>query len=442
VKVLRRVLRALLPFAAVAAGAVVLVSLVRTRPEAPRAPQAPRTTPVRVVPARASHHALTVEAQGVVVPARDLVLQPELTGRVVWRHPELVPGGRIRAGETLVRIDPRDFQAAIAQQSAQLENQRVQLQIEERRRAVAEREWELLSRQASRPPASEEGRTLALREPQIRGARASLAAVEAQIRQARLTLSRTTLRAPFDLVVREADVEVGQLVGPASRLAVLVDSARFWVQVSLPLERLAAVRLPAAGSPGAEALVEQRVGAQRVIRRGRVVRLLSDLDPVGRMARALVEIDDPLGPGAGGAAGARPGGPAAQGDDGADGGAPASELPMLLGAFVHVEIAAGEARGLVEVPWTALRDGDTVWVVEDGRLRIRAVDVAWRLRDAVLVSRGLREGEPVIVSPLSAPPEGLAVRILDEQGAAAAGGASADASGAAPAPRAPARGAP
>jgi hypothetical protein len=140
------------------------------------------------------------------------------------------------------------------------------------------------------------------------------------------------------------------------------------------------------------------------------------------MARALVEIDDPLGISSpvGGTGALASVGTSEEG----------RALPMLLGAFVRVEVAAGEAQGLVEIPRTALRDGDVVWVVDDGRLRIRPVEVAWRLRDAVLVSRGVEDGEPVIVSPLSSPPEGLAVRVIDDARPRSGGGPTAEAAAA------------
>lgn len=402
----QRVVRTLTAVGVLAVGVAVFVFLVRTRPQAQRTPTPPRSTPVATITAESREHPIRVRAQGQVIPARDLVVQVELSGRVLWRHPELTPGGTVRAGDTLVRIDPRDFRAAVAQQSAQLESQRVQVQTEQRRRAVAEREWEILSRQSETLQASEEGRALSLRQPQLRSAEASVDATEAQLAQARLTLSRTQLRAPFNALVRAADVEVGQLVGPSAQLATLVGTDHFWVQVALPIESLAAIRVPGAGgTEGSPARVYQMVGGRRVERRGRVIRLLGDLDPVGRMARVLVEIDDPLGL-------------EAEPEVSAEG-ASAPSLPILLGAYVHVEIDAGTMPASIEVPRSALRTGDTVWVVADGRLAIREVQVAWRREDTVLVGGGLAAGDRVVTSPLAAPVQGMALRIVGEEPASA-----------------------
>jgi RND family efflux transporter MFP subunit len=387
---LKKILRVVLPVVVVALGVGVFRYLVATRPAPPRAQSAPTATPVRVMRVSAARHDVVVTGQGVVLPAREVALQTELNGRVVARHPDLVPGGVVAAGEVLVRIDPRDFRAAIAQQRAQAEAQRVAVQTEERRRAVAEREWELLARHGETLHTSPEGRALALREPQLRSAQASAAATDALLAQARLTLSRTTLRAPFRALVREADVEVGQLVGPTARLGTLVDADVFWVQVSLPLESvLPLVRTgPSGPAIDAAARVVQEVGARTITREGRVVRMLGDLDPVGRMARVLVAIRDPLGL------------------DTPD----PSGLPMLLGAYVRVEIDAGSIEGAHEIPRTALRPGDTVWVLEDGVLAIREVTVAWRREHSVLVSDGLAEGDLLVTSALAAPVAGMPLR--------------------------------
>ena len=88
----------------------------------------------------------------------------------------MVPGGRFTKGQALLRIDPRDYQVAMEQQRAGYNRARVELQLERGRKAVAEREWEVLSNSSSSPARSntaqlsesdDDGRALALREPQL-----------------------------------------------------------------------------------------------------------------------------------------------------------------------------------------------------------------------------------------------------------------------------------
>lgn len=385
--VVARIFAVLIPGVICLGGVAFAGMLIATRPEAERAEPEHAGVPVRVAAVAASTETIAIRARGQVIAARQVVMQPEVQGRVRWVSEDLVPGGRLAAGDPLIRIDQRDFRVALQQQQAQVENSRLAISQEESRQLIAQREWELLREE--RGGASQGGRELALREPHIRAAEAQLQASRSGVVQARTNLSRTRLQAPFDSVVQMESVEVGQLVGPNSQVATLVGTEHFWVQVPVPVEQLRWIRLPSDDAPGSPAIVRQRVGEDdAIVRDGRVIRLLGDLDPVGRMARVLVEIDDPLGSGDG--------------------------LPMLLGASVEVEIEAGELEDVYRVPRAAVHSGDTVHLFGDGQLAIEAVDVAWRDEDSLLV-RGLPAGAQVVLSPVSPAIEGTRLRRVEEE---------------------------
>ncbi len=365
-----RISAVLIPALICIAGVAFAGAMIATRPDAERTDPEAAGVPVRVQPLAASSESVAVRAQGQVIAARQIVLQPELSGRITWMNDELVPGGRLSEGDTLIRIDPRDYRAAVEQQRAQVENSRLSVSQEESRRVIAEREWELLDRE--RGGASERGRRLALREPHARAAEASLRASQSSLRQARTNLSRTSLRAPFDCLVLNENVDVGQLVAPTSQIATLVGTEHFWVRVAIPMDQLRWIRLPSNGEPGSGATVIARVGESDTIsRQGTVVRLLGDLDPVGRMARVLVQVDDPLG---------------------AEG-----ELPLLLGASVDVEIEAGTLDDVYRIPRGALHAGNRVHLFGGGELTIREVTVTWREEETLLV-RGLAPGDELVLS--------------------------------------------
>lgn len=314
-----RVFAVMIPAGICLVGVAFAGVMIGTRPQAERTASEDLGLPVVTVPSAPRTERLVVRAHGQVLPARQVALMPEVTGRVVAMNPNLVPGGRVAAGEQLLRIDARDYRAALQQQAAQVQSSEVSLSQEESRRVIAQREWALLGQE--RGGATDTGRELALREPQTRAAQASVQAAQAGLRRARTNLARTTVTAPFDAFVQAEAVDIGQLVGPSSQLATLVGTDHFWVRVSIPVEELAWIRFPdESGAEGSAARVVQRVGEQsEIVRTGRVIRLYGDLDPVGRMARVLVEVDDPLGLQA-----AAP----ERGDP--------SSLPMLLGAFVDV----------------------------------------------------------------------------------------------------------
>jgi RND family efflux transporter MFP subunit len=402
-----RAIGCLLSLLVLSAGAAALVLLVRTRPKPAQAPPPDRAVPVEVVTLRAGPERVRVRAQGTVTPAQRVIVQPEVAGRVVWQHPELVLGGRVAKGEVLFRVDPRDYRAALEQQKAQLANSELQLEQEQGRRVVAEREWGLLK--SEQQPDGGAGKALALREPQLATAKASVQAAQSALAQAELNVARTTVVAPFNGLVQAENVEVGQLVTPQSQVATLVGTDAFWVQVSIPVDQLAWIRVPQTpGDEGSPARVSQQIGGQLVERSGRVLRLLGELDPVGRMARILVELAEPLGP-------APKKGKRAATDAGIP---PGPSLPLLLGAFVNVEIEGAALPGVLELPRRALREGERVYVLRDGALSIVAVQILWRTEQTVFVKGELQEGESAIVSPLRAPAPGMPVRALAAEGGA------------------------
>ncbi|MCA9641589.1 MAG: HlyD family efflux transporter periplasmic adaptor subunit [Myxococcales bacterium] len=293
---------------------------------------------------------LDVSAFGAVIPAKEVVVMPEVAGRVRWQHKDLVPGGRIKAGETLLRIDATSYALQVQAQAASVEQAKQQLALEQSRKRIAESEWQIIGEDANATP---EGRAVALREPQLKVAEASVKAAKSAQNLARVNLGRTTLKVPFNAFVRQESVDVGQLVGPQTVLATLVGTDNFWVQVSVPLDKLSRIRIPgvnAEAGHGSKATVIQRMGEQRVERQGEVVRLMGDLDPAGRMARVLVQIPDPL---ALGGAQAGVGKPNPGGNDSAT--APSEPLPLLLGAYVQVQIDGGQLTDVVKLPRTALR---------------------------------------------------------------------------------------
>ncbi len=373
-----------------AAGGGIAAALFFTPPKPDKRDRKPESTLVEVMRAAPGRQRVRIVALGTVVPARQVELQSEVSGRVVEQSPNLVPGGIFPAGGVLVRVDARDYQTALEKQRALLADAEFNLKVEEGRRAIAKREWELLEKELDTAGAR---RDLALREPHLARAKAALAAAGSALGQAELNLKRTAIAAPFNALVKEETVELGQLVGPASRLATLIGTDRFWVRVSVPVDRLKWIKLPdAAGAGGSAARVIQECGGgRRVERSGRVVRLLGDLEPAGRLARVLIEVEDPLGLKAGGEKPA---------------------VPLLLGAYVRTVIEGIEVDNVIAISQSALRDGNKVWVMApDDTLDIREVKTVWRGRDTVYVGSGLRAGDRVVTSDLASAARDMALRV-------------------------------
>lgn len=393
------ILKVALPPLVITAGIALVVVLVKSKPDAPRAAVDDRALLVDARPVTRARHEVSVRANGTVIAAEQVVLAPEINGRVVWTSDQLVPGGRFRRGEPVFRIDPRDYRLAVEAQSAEVQRAQLELQLEEGRQRVAEREWSLFEStrapnvepSAGTPPPSDD---LALRRPQRETAEVTLRSARSAAERARLALSKANLSAPFNAMVVNENVDVGQLVGPATQAATLVGTDTFWVRVSVPLASLANLELPDGDTPGPVVRVSQQVGGRRSERMGRVLRLLPDLDSVGAMARLLVAIDDPL----------------------ALTEANRGSLPILLGSYVDVEIEARPLESAVEVPRVALREGNRVFVMTaEDTLAVRTVEIAWSHDESVLVSSGLEHGERIVTSRVPTPVDGMPLRTADDR---------------------------
>ena len=384
---LEKVLKVVLPLVVLAAGIGGLRYMVTTKPEPNRETPSSDGLLVETQRVEAATHTVAVQASGQVIPAQQMMISSEVQGRVRWQSPELVAGGRFARGASVLRIDARDYQLNLDSRSAEVRRAQLELQLERSRQAVAQREWEAFGNQDQQGD-----QALALRQPQLETAEVSVRSAESAVERARLNLSKTTVRAPFNAMVVSENVDLGQVVGPSSQLATLVGTDAFHVRVSIPVEQLAIVQVPDRNGDGSEVRVTQQLGSQLIERIGHVVRLLPDVDPVGAMARVLVAIDDPLG--------------LTEENQGS--------LPMLLGSYVDVQIDAGTLQDVIEVPRLALREGRRVLVRNaESRLEVRSVEVAWGREDSVLVAAGLASGDQVITSRVPTAVRGMLLRVAE-----------------------------
>lgn len=371
------------PVVILLAGGLVGVVLVRTAPQTAPEDKGRATRIVQVAQVSPTTEQITVSAEGQVVPARRVTIIPQVSGRIMDHHEALVPGGFIPAGEELVRIDPADYQIALTEKQAAAEQAIFEQEVERGRQVVASREWTLLEDNLGE---SEVNRALVLREPHLRRTEAMLRMATNEIARAQLDLSRTSIESPFNAIVLNENIEQGQVVDAGNSICTLAGTDEFWVEATLAVDKLRWIQLPGPSQEGALATVLLNLD-QPVTWKGAVVRLLSDLEPTGRMARVLVRVDDPLGL-------KREGTP----------------LPLLLGSYVQVRIGAGTLENVLVIPRSALREGNQIWVVDsENRLQIRAAEIIWTRKDSVLISNVIKPGEHLIVSDLKAPLPGMKV---------------------------------
>ncbi len=372
--------------------AALLVWLIfSTEPTAERSGATRETAMlVEVTTARQGSYRPRIQAMGVVEPARDIALSPRVAGEVVALSETFTPGGVVSQGETLLRIDPMDFRHRVAQRRAELAQADADLRLEQGRVDVARRDYELLGESID-----SKDRGLVLREPQLQAARSRVEFARAALEQAQLDLQRSTVVAPFDAQILSRNANVGSRIAPGDSLGRLVGREEYWVMATVPQGQLRWLDFAdEPGSEGARVTVRNRTAwpAQQS-REGRLLRLVGSLDQQTRMARVLIQVEDPLAL------------------TEANSGAPA----LMLGAFVESTLRGRVLDDVVRIERAHLRQDDTVWVMQHRHLDIRSVTVILRDARYAYITDGLKAGDQIVTSGLATVADGAPLRRKDDK---------------------------
>jgi len=339
----------------------------------------------RVIEIQTGPRPILIVGQGTVRPLQEIQLVPQVGGKVVYMSSALVDGGAFKKGSTLLRIEPVDYQLAVALYESKVKDSESRLKLLEEEASVAREEW--LEIQGKIPGTGKKPPPLVVKEPQLAAAKAKLEADRAELKKTELQLERTRLRAPFSGRVSGKTVDVGQYVSPGKALATLYSTQVAEILVPLENEDLSWFHVPGftpGNGPGALATARARIAGKELSWRGQVVRTEGKLDERTRMINVVVRVEKPY----------------------------AGKPPLAMGLFVTVEIDGRILSNAALIPRSALHPDDVVWVVdEDSRLRFRKVRVARFSGEGVVIRDGLQDGDRVVISPIKAVTEGMRVRV-------------------------------
>lgn len=314
-------------------------------------------TPVTVAAAEVRSVPFTLTANGVVEPLESVAVQPQVAGPVV--DVAFREGDDVRKGQVLFRIDPRPFQAALAQAQAALSRDRVQAQNAERE---AERYASLVTRGYVTQSQADALRADAAAK------RAVVAAGEAAVEAARLNLSYTTVRAPISGRTGALGVKVGNVVRvPNPTPLVEINQLQpVLVRFTVPGRMLATLRQAGGGLSVTAAPAEgDSAGAQ--------TGTLSFLDNAVDTTTGAIALKARF----------------------------ANEARALWpGQYLTVRVALYEDRDALTIPAGAVQtgqEGTYVFVVDDGnRARMTPVTVSRTAGDRAVVEAGLEAGMRVV----------------------------------------------
>lgn len=417
------------------AAAMTGIAMLRSDPPPAEPEEAvARTSGIRV--ARQDVQAV-LRGYGTARPRRTTRIAPQVSGVVVEAHPRLQTGNVIAEGEVLFRIDPKDFELNLTARRAEVErleallrqldrerqNDERRLEVAERLREIARREYDRIEQLVRQSGAESEARldsarsalereeqnvlsvenALALYESRVASTEAQLASGRSAFEQAELDLDRTTVRAPFHARIRDRSVEVGQRVTTGAEVLTLADDRILEIPVSLDSREVAGWLdvLPEAGEShwfdafnDHPVLVRWTENPERLTYEGYLDRV-EDYNARSRTFHVVAAIDQRR-----------------RNSNGE------IEFPLTEGMFVEVEIPGRIARDVVPIPRDAIDSQGNVFVGNDGRLESRAVRVARFQEGVALIASGLENGDIVLTRRPPQPIEGMRVevRLLESDG--------------------------
>lgn len=418
----------------IALGAAFAAWMISHAPGPAQEAQAAPGLAVRVAPVVEQSLRPVARGWGAVRAADTWTAAAEVRGQVIWRNPDLDEGRMIAAGTEVLKIDPADYQLAIAQAEADLlslgaesaqiaaeaENTTRVLALEEERLALAEADLarirDLVAQGVNPKTRADEAEkavlqtrrtvtelqnSLALIAPREARVAAQRARTEAALARARRDLDHTVLRAPFDLRVSKVAVDLYQPVSVGQVLVQGDGVARAEVVVQVPLPTFQRLIFPF--EQPVNALEAMRAGPEAVLSAelhplsdpsqvwaAQVERVEGALDPRARSVPVVVSVANPY----------------------ADA-APPLRLPLVPNMQVEVVLRGPELSGALTLPEAALH-GDTAYLVApDNTLELRPLTPAFRQDGLVIVREGLEPGARVVLDDIAPALPGMALQPVE-----------------------------
>jgi RND family efflux transporter MFP subunit len=355
---------------------------------------APRAITVRTTPIVTSYPSqqfVVLNATGYVVAQRKAAIASKASGRLEWLG--VAEGSRVKEGDVIARLDDRDVvaqaqsaqanvratQAALAQ--AQAEERDAARQLERNRELavkgfVAEAVVDTSEARHDRAQAA------------VANARATIAAAEANARNARVAVDYTRIRAPFDGVILSKSANVGDMVTPFSSatdskgaVVTMADMSTLEVEADVSESSLSKIRV---GQP-AEIVLDALPDARFT---GRISRIVPTVDRAKATVMTKVQFDD-IDP---------------------------RVLPEMSAkvAFLSQPVTPEQQKPLTAVASDAIvqRDGRTlVFVVRGEQAVLVPVTSGARLGDLTAISGDVKTGERAVAAPSAQVVDGAKVAV-------------------------------
>ena len=418
-------------FPVVALGVITLIIVTKLRPSAEIKPPEDRSKMVNVQVLEPESIAPQVIGFGKIKPKFEWKAIAEVSGKVVYRHPELNKGNILLAGTEVLRIDPLDYELKLAQAEADLGSSQTQLakvdleeknirntlKIEKNRLAISKKE---LSRKVnlqkkgltSQSDLDQQNQSYLAQQkvvqdiqnqilllPDERKVAAAMVKVnQAKLKEAQRSLEKTSIILPTDVRISEVDIEADQVVNLQQTMFIAhgIKTMEMEAQVSIhDMQTLAQSfrvfqsneqGMPNIDSLPLQAIVQLSSGRFNAQWQAQVERISETVDPNQATVGVILEIEQDykmLKP---------------------------NSLPPLVNGMFVKALIEGEASLQWVIPESALH-GDKIYLLNENiQLIILPVKIDFRRDNQVVISGDLNQGDLLILNDLLPAINGMQLR--------------------------------
>jgi len=382
-----------------------------------------------------------IKGFGIVKPDIQFEAKSEVSGKIIFLHPQLKDGAVFPKDTVVIRIEADDFQSSLKQAQASsdfnlakinetkvnIKNTRIEVKLATAKLELAKTDYNRIKKLLKTHLVSQSSAdakhsdVLKLQQEvqnlnsrlktlpqQLRSLEANLSNTKAASSSQQRNLDRTTITLPFNARISQLNVENNQYVSQGSALFSAQTTDKVLINAQFPLLqfrtlakdfRVDQALIREAFQSGFSSDLFTTLGLTADVKlseninshwQAKVERISSSLDPKTRTLGVFVSVDKPntqIVPGL--------------------------KPPLLEGMYTEVTIS-GKAKDFFVIPRDALHEGELFIVNADNKLERRMIKPTLLQGNMALFEEGLSIDERVIVSDLFPAIEDMSIKASDD----------------------------
>lgn len=191
------------------------------------------------------------------------------------------------------------------------------------------------------------------------------------IKSAEIRIEKYLIYAPFSGSFTEVYFEVGSIANPGGRIATIIQTDKLELEIPMKVENIEFLTI---GD-------KVKVDANNHMLNGKIIRIADFVSPETQSVSVFIALF------------------------------PNNSIKLFEGMYLTAFFQGKILRNVMEMPRNAVVNNNQVFVVEDGKLNKKTINVL-KVNEQTLIFSGIEEGVDLVVEPLINPQIGMNVEIL------------------------------